>query len=85
MVHDAEALLKATAAQAGEKIQEARVRAEESLRRVKDRLGEVEDEALKRGRARAGEADDYMRTNPWQVVGAAASIGFLVGVLISRR
>lgn len=85
VVHDAEALLKATAAQTGEKIQEARARTEESLRRVKGRLGEVEDEALKRARVLAGEADDYVRTNPWQVVGAAAGIGFLLGVLISRR
>jgi ElaB/YqjD/DUF883 family membrane-anchored ribosome-binding protein len=85
VVHDAEALLKATAAQTGEKIQEARARTEVSLRRAKARLGEVEDEALKRAHALAGEADDYVRTNPWQVVGAAAGIGFLLGVLISRR
>ena|SRR6185503_9092525 len=85
VVHDAEVLVKATAAQTGEKIEEARARTEESLRRVKARLGGVEDEALKRARALAGEADDYVRSNPWQVIGAAAGIGLLLGLLISRR
>ena len=85
VVHDAEALLKATAAQTGEKIQEARARTEESLRKIKARLGDVEDEALKRARVLAGEAEDYVQTNPWQVIGAAAGIGLLLGLLMSRR
>lgn len=85
VVHDAEALLKATAAQTGEKIQEARARTEESLRRVKARLGGVEDDALKRARALAAEAEDYVQSNPRQVIGAAAGIGLLLGLLISRR
>jgi ElaB/YqjD/DUF883 family membrane-anchored ribosome-binding protein len=85
VVRDAEALLKATAAQTGEKIAEARARAEESLHRAKARLGDVEDETLKRARALAGEADDYMRANPWQVVGTAAGIALVLGLLISRR
>ena len=85
VIRDADALLKATAAQTGEKIQEARARTEESLRRVKARLGDVEDEALKRARALAGEAEDYMQSNPWQVIGTAAGIGVLLGLLMSRR
>jgi ElaB/YqjD/DUF883 family membrane-anchored ribosome-binding protein len=41
VVADAEALLKATAGHAGEKVQEARARAEESLAAARERLGEV--------------------------------------------
>jgi ElaB/YqjD/DUF883 family membrane-anchored ribosome-binding protein len=85
VVHDAEALLEATAAHTGEKIQEARARTEKSLRKVNARLGDIENEGLKRARALAGEAEDYVHANPWQVIGAAAGIGFLLGVLISRR
>jgi ElaB/YqjD/DUF883 family membrane-anchored ribosome-binding protein len=84
-VHSAEALLQATATQTGEKIQEARSRTEESLRRAKARFADVGDEALKRGRALAGEAEKYVHSNPWQVIGAAAGIGLLLGLLISRR
>jgi ElaB/YqjD/DUF883 family membrane-anchored ribosome-binding protein len=85
VIHDAEALLKATAAQTGEKIQEARERTEASLRRAKARWGDVEDEALKRSRALAGEAEDFVRANPWPVVGTAAAIALLLGLLLSRR
>jgi ElaB/YqjD/DUF883 family membrane-anchored ribosome-binding protein len=85
VVHDAETLLKATAGQAGEKIQEARERTEESLRRAKARLSDVDGEALKRARALAGEADEYVRANPWQVIGTAAGIALVLGLLMSRR
>jgi ElaB/YqjD/DUF883 family membrane-anchored ribosome-binding protein len=85
VVRDAEALLKATAAQGGEKVQEARARTEESLRQAKARLASVEDEALKRARALAGEAEEYMRDNPWHAMGIAAGVGLVLGLLISRR
>jgi ElaB/YqjD/DUF883 family membrane-anchored ribosome-binding protein len=84
-ISDAEALLKATAAQPGEKIQEVRARTEGSLLKVKARLGDLEDEALKRVRAIAGEAENYVQTNPWQTIGAAAGVGLLLGLMISRR
>jgi ElaB/YqjD/DUF883 family membrane-anchored ribosome-binding protein len=48
-------------------------------------LGDIEVEALKRVRALAGEAEDYVQANPWQAVGAAAGIGLLLGLVISRR
>lgn len=85
VVRDAEALLKATAAQTGEKVTEARARAEESLRQAKARLADAEDAALNRARALASEAEDYMRDNPWQTAGVAAGIGLVLGLLISRR
>ncbi len=85
VIRDAESLLKATAAQTGEKIDEVRVRAEESVRQAKARLADVEDEALQRARAIAEEADEYVRDNPWQVVGIAAGIGLVLGLLIGRR
>jgi ElaB/YqjD/DUF883 family membrane-anchored ribosome-binding protein len=48
-------------------------------------LGDVEDEALKRVHVLAGEAEDYVQANPWQAIGAAAGIGLLLGLLMSRR
>jgi ElaB/YqjD/DUF883 family membrane-anchored ribosome-binding protein len=83
VVADAEALLKATAHQAGEKVQEARARAEESLSAARERLSEVKDSATERARELAGEGDEYVRNNPWQAVGIAAGVGLLVGLLVS--
>ena len=85
VIRDAESLLKATAAQTGDKIQEARTRAEESVRLAKARLADVEDEALKRAQALAEDADEYVRGNPWQAVAIAAGVALVLGLLISRR
>ena len=85
IVRDAESLLRATASQGGEKVEEVRAKAEESLRQVKARLKGVEEETLARARAIAGDADEYVRGNPWQAVGIAAGIGLVLGLLMARR
>jgi ElaB/YqjD/DUF883 family membrane-anchored ribosome-binding protein len=85
VMQDAEALIRATSSQTGEKIQEVRARAEESLRQAKVRLEQMEEEAVKRAREVAQATEDYVRENPWQSVGIAAGIGLLVGLLLSRR
>ena len=85
VAQDVEELLKATAGQAGEKIATARARAEESLRGAKTRLAEAGDEVTARARAAATAADDYVHDNPWQAIGIAAGVAFLLGCLISRR
>ena len=85
VMNDAEALLRATSTQTGEKIQEVRARAEESVREAKQRLSTLEDEALRRAREVADATDQYVRDNPWQSVGIAAGVGLLVGLLLARR
>ncbi|MBM0104330.1 DUF883 domain-containing protein [Steroidobacter sp. S1-65] len=85
VVEDAEALLKATSTLTGEKIQEVRARAEESLRQARVRLTEVEEEAMRRAREVAEAADEYVRENPWQSVGIAAGVGLVLGLLLARR
>jgi ElaB/YqjD/DUF883 family membrane-anchored ribosome-binding protein len=85
VIRDAEGLLKATAAQTGEKIEEARERAEESVRKAKTRLAEIEQDALERAQELAGEAEAYVRDNPWQAVGWAAGAGLVLGLLLGRR
>ena len=85
VIRDAESLLRATASQTGERVEEIRARAEESVRQAKQRLASIEEEALEHAREIAGEADQYVRGNPWQAVGIAAGIGLVLGLLMSRR
>ena len=85
VMRDAEALIKATSTQTGEKIAEVRARAEESLRQAKVRLVEVEEEALRRAREVAEATEEYVRENPWQSLGIAAGVGLVLGILIARR
>ena len=85
VVEDAEALLKATAGEADEKIAQARQRAEESLRQARRRLQEMGEDVEAQVSDSARAADEYVQDNPWQSIGVAAGIAFLVGYLIGRR
>ena len=71
---DAEELLRATADQAGPRVQEARARTEEALRSARERMQST-------GR----ELDTQVREHPWVAVGVAAGIGLLIGVLLARK
>lgn len=85
VVADAEALLKATASQAGEKVQEARAKATESLSAARERLAEMKDSALDQARELVDTGEEYVQENPWKAVGFAAAAGVLIGLLIRRR
>jgi ElaB/YqjD/DUF883 family membrane-anchored ribosome-binding protein len=85
VLEDAEALLTATAGQAGEKIQRARERATETVRAARERLVDTQEEVVKRAKVAAKQTDNYVHDNPWQAVGIAAGVAFIIGVLVSRR
>jgi ElaB/YqjD/DUF883 family membrane-anchored ribosome-binding protein len=85
VVTDAEALLRATANQAGEKVQEARAKAAESLTAARERLAEIQEGALEQAREFVSTGEEYVQRNPWQAVGIAAGIGVLIGLLLRRR
>ena len=85
VVSDAEEILRATAGVAGEKMVDLRERIAERLRDAKLRLADAEAALVDKTKAAARATDDYVKTNPWQAVGIAASIGFLIGVMINRR
>lgn len=79
VVRDAEALLRATEGQAGEKISEVRDRVRSTLDDARERLKEAGVDAGERTRAAARTADTYVHENPWLVIGVAAGLGFLIG------
>ena len=85
VIADVEELLKATAGQAGERVGEARSRAEKTLHHARKRLEDLEDNTLASARHAVGEADRYVRDNPWQSIGIAAGVAFVIGVLVGRR
>jgi ElaB/YqjD/DUF883 family membrane-anchored ribosome-binding protein len=45
----------------------------------------MQGDAVDRARDAARATDDYVHDNPWQAVGAAAAVGFVVGMLMTRR
>ncbi len=82
---DAEKLLREAADTTGDKANELREKAMESLRRTRVALYDAQDAVLAKGRQAARATDDYVHDNPWQAVGVAGLTGLLVGMLISRR
>ena len=43
------------------------------------------NDAAERSRAITRKVDGYVRENPWYMIGAAAGVGLLIGMLIRRR
>lgn len=85
VIADAEALLRATANQAGETVASARAKVQDSLDSAKAKLEGLGEDATREARAAVRATEDHIRDNPWQAVGVAALVGILLGLLISRR
>ncbi|MEN9492860.1 MAG: hypothetical protein RJA63_3309 [Pseudomonadota bacterium] len=85
VVSDTEELLKLTAGQTGDKLSELRDRMNGRLAQAKARLAEA-DAALRESSRKAADAtDEYVHQHPWQSVGVAAGVAFLLGLLAGRR
>jgi len=96
LIADTEDLLRATGANAGEKLADARVRAQNALADARAALARAEAVAGERARAgvegvreraKAGAqaVDQSIQENPWAAVGVATAIGLLVGWMLGRR
>jgi len=81
LVRDAEALLRASAESAEDLTEEARQRAEDSLRALRNQLGDIERDL----KGRAEVLDGYVRDNPWAAVAVVGGVALLVGLLMGRR
>lgn len=85
VVSDAEELLKLTAGQAGDKLADVRVRLTDRLAVAKDRIADAEAAVLEKTKKAAHATDDYVHAHPWESVGVAAGVAFLLGLLAGRR
>ena len=81
LVEDTERLLQESASLAGEQAQEMRVKLKNSLARARDRLMRGEDPLHKCCRA----TEHYVHTHPMQSLGMCALLGFMFGLMLSRR
>jgi len=85
VLSEAEQMLKKAANETGEKARDLRSQVESNLLHAKLRLQEMQGAAVDNAKAAARATDDYVHDNPGQAVGVAAAIGFLVGLVVSRR
>ena len=80
LVKDVQELLKATTSVVGDKANDARARVQDHLKTVQDKLGDHYETVRTKGQEAFNVTDGYVRDNPWNAVGIAAGIGFILGI-----
>lgn len=85
VIADAEALIKASAADGGADLADVRARIETTLAEAKHRLGDAQAGLKLSGQQAITASQDYIRHNPWSALGMAAGVGVLIGLLSGRR
>jgi len=85
LVADTEKLLAHTATLAGDQADQLRDQINESLLRARETLTVAEEALRQRSKEAVVATEDYVQNNPWQSVGIAAGVGFLLGLLATRR
>ena len=84
LMTDADDIVKAMASSTGEKASEMADKLRAKLRSAKEKMGDAQAIIADKTKAAALATDDYVHNNPWQAVGVAAGVGFLLGMLISQ-
>ena len=82
---EAEDLLREAATASGDRAEELREKALDTLRRSRLALHDVQDSLLERGRQAVSATDEYVHQRPWQAATIAGVAGLLLGLLIARR
>ncbi|KQB52187.1 hypothetical protein AQS70_15585 [Pseudomonas endophytica] len=85
LVSDTERLLEHSASLAGEQAEELRAQIKLRLLKARESLEQTKESLQIRGEAAVIATEDYVQANPWQSVGIAAGVGFLIGLLATRR
>ncbi len=85
VISDAEELLRMTADEAGESAADLRSRIQTRMNQAKVDLVQLQETAVAKAKAAGHATDEFVHENPWKSIGFAASVGLVVGLLISRR
>ncbi|HNV21947.1 MAG TPA: DUF883 domain-containing protein, partial [Candidatus Hydrogenedentes bacterium] len=56
-----------------------------NMRAAKEKMADIQVVVADKAKVAARVTDDYVHDNPWQAVGIAAGVGFVIGLLINRR
>jgi ElaB/YqjD/DUF883 family membrane-anchored ribosome-binding protein len=85
VIQDAEQWLRAGGHLSGDELKAAKAKFERTLTNAKDDLIRLEQNVVEKTKYAAKATDDYVHENPWKAVTIGATIGLLVGVIVSRR
>lgn len=85
LVADTEQLLQHSTELGGDKAEALRGQITSSLQRARQALGTTEQALLERGKEVLSDSEQYVREHPLQSLAIGAGVGFLLGLLVSRR
>jgi ElaB/YqjD/DUF883 family membrane-anchored ribosome-binding protein len=85
LVADIEDFLTATTTLTGEQLEQAKQKVRTRVASAKEVVASASDSALARARRSAEVTNEYVHEQPWMAVGAGVAIGFVAGLLVSRR
>lgn len=85
LVADTEKLLQHSAELTGDKAEELRGQINSNLQRARQALSSTEQAMLERGKEALHSSEEYVREHPLQSLAIGAGVGFLLGLLVSRR
>jgi ElaB/YqjD/DUF883 family membrane-anchored ribosome-binding protein len=84
LLADSEEMLRLAAAVPGEGLDALRERLRTHVESVQNALAEAQTSAQRRYRSATVQTERYVRQNPWQSLGIAAGVGFVLGMLAAR-
>jgi ElaB/YqjD/DUF883 family membrane-anchored ribosome-binding protein len=85
LLNEVDTLLQRASSAPGEAADNLQAEVQAKLLAAKARLQALEGPAVDAAKAVKQATEDYVHHNPWQSIGIAAAVGFLAGVLLSRR
>jgi ElaB/YqjD/DUF883 family membrane-anchored ribosome-binding protein len=85
LMNDADEIVKSMATASGEKLADLGEKLRIKLRGAKEKMADAQYMVADKAKAAARATDDYVHDNPWQAIGIAAGLAFVLGLLVNRR
>lgn len=84
LLQQAEVLLRQATNGSQEQATDLRKNAEELLEKVRASSQTLQEEAVDKAKQVGDATQNYVKENPWKAVGIAASLGLMIGALMSK-
>ncbi|MEP7069660.1 MAG: DUF883 domain-containing protein [Usitatibacter sp.] len=89
VVTETEQLLKSIATASSDKAVSMRASMQDSLAAAGERVARIREQSIRQAGDAVRATDDYVQANAWQVIGIAAGVaalaGLIAGIAIARR
>jgi ElaB/YqjD/DUF883 family membrane-anchored ribosome-binding protein len=85
VVDDVEQVLQSMAGATGEHANDLKSKASQRLHEARERLNQIENDAVVRVRAAGERTEDLVQHHPWIAIGGASAAAFLLGMWSMTR